>query len=137
MIWQQQIIAILLPAILQVESGGRLDVPDGAHGERGPYQLSERAWMDASRYLWAHGYRRPIWPWSFGVHDLNNSRVMAEAYLLRAGAVWKKHHPGRTLNLEILARLYNGGPRGPENPATAEYWARVRAEIVRQKKGTL
>jgi hypothetical protein len=32
-------------------------------------------------------------------------------------------------DLEVLARIHNGGPRGAQSPATLDYWRRVRADL--------
>lgn len=135
MTWQQQLAAVLLPAILQVESAGRIDVPDGKAGERGPYQMKRAAWSDAQDWLRSNGCE-PLPPWETGARDMESARTAAEAYLLRWGEAYAAR-TGRAPTMEALARIYNGGPRGStraREPATREYWRKVQAEMERQEK---
>jgi hypothetical protein len=56
------------------------------------------------------------------VSDLNYSVRVATAYLKRyAPAAWKAG------DVETLARVHNGGPRGHLKPATKSYGVRVKA----------
>jgi hypothetical protein len=56
------------------------------------------------------------------VADLDYSKRVATAYLERyAPAAWKAG------DVETLARVHNGGPRGHLKPATKGYGARVKA----------
>lgn len=42
--------------------------------------------------------------------------------------IWKNyHHPEG--GFEIIARNWNGGPRGYKNPRTEKYWAKVQLEL--------
>jgi hypothetical protein len=56
------------------------------------------------------------------VADLDYSKRVATAYLKRyAPAAWKAG------DVETLARVHNGGPRGHLKPATKSYGVRVKA----------
>lgn len=46
---------------------------------------------------------------------------------------WTKHAPTdlRRMNVERLARIHNGGPRGAQNPRTVPYWNKVREAMKR------
>lgn len=123
----------LLPAILQVESGGRLDVPDGAAGERGPYQITRAAWEDAVEWggwtiddgRWTILHRQTF---EAGAHDPLAARVAIFGYMMR----WGEHYERKQLQpatYEVLARIYNGGPHGWLKPATREYWEKVKAAM--------
>jgi hypothetical protein len=109
----------LLNAIRQVESACRPAdrVPPGDGGRSiGPFQIQWRYWHDASvpgRYS-----------------DVRNVEY-AEKVML---AYWSRHCPQALArgDWKTLARIHNGGPQGPRNPATMAYWKRV-AEALRRK----
>jgi hypothetical protein len=50
-------------------------------------------------------------------------------------AYWKRYcpkalaDPSKLSNMEILARVHNGGPHGDTNPATLSYWNKVKAYL--------
>ena len=136
MTWQTQLATILLPAILQVESGGRLDVPDSAAGARGPYQITLAAWTEALEYLWkTDSVTFPYWgggDWIDGPRNLLCARVAARAYLLSMGERYQKR-TGRAPTMEVLARMYNGGPSGWKHLNTVAYWRRVQTAIASQR----
>lgn len=110
----------LLNAIHQVESGGRLDPPDGdvATGRPsiGPLQCSEAAFKDAKAWDGTITFE-----WEALRGDLPKSKQVARAYLRRYG-------PNRATD-EQLARIWNGGPRGHSKRATLVYWEKVRQHL--------
>jgi hypothetical protein len=62
------------------------------------------------------------------MHDREKAEAVAVAYLTR----WGKHYErrtGRKATLEVLARIWNGGPRGWQKMATGKYWAKVKAVL--------
>ncbi len=99
-------------ALHQVESSGRrtgLILGDQGRS-RGPLQIMKAVWIDsrvAGRYE--------------QVDDLAYSRRVAEAY-------FKRYVPAAYAagNTEVLARTWNGGPRGAFKPQTKAYAQRVR-----------
>jgi hypothetical protein len=99
-------------ALHVVESGGRrtgLILGDQGRS-RGPLQIMKAVWIDsrvAGRYE--------------QVDDLAYSRRVAEAYFKRY--VPEAYAAG---NVEVLARTWNGGPRGASKPQTKAYAERVR-----------
>jgi hypothetical protein len=99
-------------AIHLVETSGRTGPILGDGGKAlGPLQI-HRAYHADSRV--AGDYSR--------VADLDYSKRVATAYLERyAPAAWKAG------DVETLARVHNGGPRGHLKPATKGYGARVKA----------
>ena len=42
--------------------------------------------------------------------------------------IWKNHHH-KDSDFEKIARNWNGGPRGYNNPRTEKYWAKVQKEL--------
>jgi hypothetical protein len=99
-------------ALHVVETSGRTGPILGDGGRAlGPLQI-HRAYHADSRV--AGDYSR--------VADLAYSKRVATAYLKRyAPAAWKAG------DVEVLARVHNGGPRGHLKPATKGYGVRVRA----------
>jgi len=99
-------------AIHLVETSGRTGPILGDGGKAlGPLQI-HRAYHADSRV--AGDYSR--------VADLDYSKRVATAYLKRyAPEAWAKG------DVETLARVHNGGPRGHLKPATKGYAAKVKA----------
>ena len=95
-----------------VETSGRTGPIVGDGGKAlGPLQI-HRAYHADSRV--AGAYER--------VADLDYSKRVATAYLKRhAPEAWAKG------DVETLARVHNGGPRGHLKPATKGYGVRVKA----------
>jgi len=108
----------ILTAIRMIESSGRDAPPDGDGGLAiGPYQIHRRYWADA-------GLR--------GDYQDCRRREYAErviiAYMRRYVAqAWESH------DAEVIARTHNGGPRGRHKRATDRYWARVEAQLRKQR----
>jgi hypothetical protein len=99
-------------ALHVVETSGRTGPILGDNGKAlGPLQI-HRAYHADSRV--AGDYSR--------VADLAYSKRVATAYLKRyAPAAWKAG------DVETLARVHNGGPKGHLKPATKSYGVRVKA----------
>lgn len=99
-------------ALHVVETSGRTGPILGDNGKAlGPLQI-HRAYHADSRV--AGDYSR--------VADLAYSKRVATAYLKRyAPAAWKAG------DVETLARVHNGGPRGHLKQATKGYGARIKA----------
>jgi hypothetical protein len=95
-----------------VETSGRTGPIIGDNGKAlGPLQI-HRAYHADARV--AGDYSR--------LADLDYSKRVATAYLKRyAPAAWKAG------DVETLARIHNGGPRGHLKPATKSYGVRVKA----------
>jgi len=100
----------LLAAIRQVESSGRANPPDRDQGRSiGPYQIQRRYWTDA----------RVAWPYE-AVRGEREGRLTVLAY-------WRRRAPAALAagDLQVLARIHNGGPNWTAKPATSAYWRRV------------
>lgn len=101
----------LLDAIKQVESSGGIN-NYGQNGELGPYQITENYWIDAVEHdpnLAERGY--------YAVMEDEYARSVILAY-------WSRWAPEDS-NLEILARIHNGGPRGHLKESTIVYWNKI------------
>ena len=107
----------LLDAIRFVESGDRVNVPDGDGGRAiGPYQIWRAYWLDACEYDPSLKHRRYE-----DCRDPEYARRVVIAYMSRYG---------RGKSAEELARIHNGGPRGHRKSATVEYWAKVEKRLI-------
>lgn len=101
-------------ALHLAETGGRLGPTIGDNGKAlGPLQI-HRAYHADSRV--AGDYSR--------CNDLEYSKRVVTAYLKRyAPQAWAAG------DVETLARIHNGGPKGAIKPATKGYAVRVKAFI--------
>lgn len=109
----------VLDAIRMVESGDRADPPDGDGGLAiGPYQIHRVYWQDA---LEAE-------PGLGGDYQDCRRRSYAEKVI---AAYMRRHAPDAWLtgDAQVIARVHNGGPTGPQKTATERYWERVRAAL--------
>ena len=106
-------------ALHQVETSGRHGPIVGDGGKAlGPLQI-HRAYHADSRV--AGDYSR--------VADLAYSKRVATAYLQRyAPEAWARG------DVEVLARVHNGGPRGASKPATLGYGRKVAALARRARE---
>jgi hypothetical protein len=108
----------LLDAIRTVESGGRADLVGDGGRSIGPYQIQRAYWSDAGvpcRYE--------------QVRDARMAEAVMKAYWLRYArpqVVRAALGKASMRDLEILARIHNGGPAGTFKVATDPYWAKVR-----------
>ena len=111
-------------ALRSVETGGMAQ-PQDAVGDSGrsigPYQISQAYWADS-------GVR--------GAWTSCKDRAYAEAVML---AFWKRYCPEalRLRDLETLARVHNGGPRGDRKDATLVYWKRIQGRLTTKPRARL
>lgn len=108
-------------AIQQVETGGETD-PSRAVGDNGKslgwYQIGRAYWIDATQFDRSIGGE---------YQDVTNRR-----YAERVMMAYFKRYAREALaarDWERLARLHNGGPRGPDRRSTLEYWHKVQAAL--------
>ncbi|HEX6813870.1 MAG TPA: hypothetical protein VF384_19770 [Planctomycetota bacterium] len=114
--WSQRDV---LEAIRFVESSHRDDVPDGDGGKAiGPFQIHHVFWQDAVMSEPALG----------GTYSDCRRRDYAERVV---AAYMRRWIPDAWAagEAETIARVHNGGPTGPQNPATRGYWRKVRARL--------
>lgn len=114
-----EIIAILLPAIMAVESSGNVNVKPGDGGRAiGAYQIHRAYWIDGCKEL------KVDWPYEYAKQPKYAKQVVS-AYLKRYGRHYEKT-TGRKATAQILAKIHNGGVYGWKNPETGKYWEKVR-----------
>ena len=120
----------LLPAIRMVETGGSPNGGIGAIGDGGnalgPYQIWNIYHKDATtRDKTLTNYRRCL------TSKVYSERVI-KAYMKRyARDASQRLDRGKASlkDLETVARIHNGGPRGATKAATQKYWTKVRSHL--------
>ena len=113
----EALIAILIPLLIQIESGGRVDAIGDNGLAVGILQLHEIYVQDVNR----------IWGTEYTPQDRYNARKSAEITILYLW-YWGKHYERTTGNratLEVLAKIHNGGCYGYKKKATEKYWEKV------------
>lgn len=110
----QDPIAIILPAIESVESGGKADAIGDGGKAVGILQIHTVMVDDCNRIV---GYNR----WSYSDRtSISASEAMFRTY---------SEHYSKSASLEVIARRWNGGPKGDTKPATLSYWRRVQKHL--------
>lgn len=116
----------LLDAMQAVETGGE-KCPREAVGDDGaslgPLQIKAAYYEDARKNL-PDCLRKA----GYGcVKDAAAARTVAKAY-------WRRYCPAalRQGNVEVLARIHNGGPSGSRQKGTLAYWRKVRGVMAQR-----
>lgn len=106
--------ARILPAIEHVESSGRADAVGDGGKAVGILQIHPVMVEDCNRIV---GEDR----WTLEDRLCpDESRAMFRVY---------SNHYSKGKSDEVVARRWNGGPRGDRRKATAPYWAKVRKQM--------
>ena len=108
----------LLDAMVQVESGGRLDLVGDNGKAIGPLQIHRICWVDAARYdntLLSLG----------GKYEDCKRLEYAEKVVV---AYWNCY-ASKSASWQELACIHNGGPKGFGKKATQAYWVKVNKEM--------
>lgn len=120
----ESVIAVLISALIAVESGGNADAI-GDYGKAvGVLQIRAECVTDVNRITgnaYTLSHRR----------SADKSREICAAYLKHYGRQYERI-TGKAATAETLARIWNGGPRGYRRAGTRRYWAKVRAELRRR-----
>ena len=105
----------LIPALIQVESGGN----DSAVGDSGKAVGALQIWpiyvKDVNRIAGTHYTLNDR-------YDRAKSIAMTRIYL---------SHYGRGKTIEQVARIHNGGANGHKKKETLKYWNKVRKELAK------
>jgi len=102
-----------LARIAAVESGGNDAAVNAREDAHGRYQIRAPYLADANEAL-GTAYTLA------DCHDPAIAAAVVRAYLMRYGTAFERR-TGRAATPVDLARIHNGGPRGAEKAATAEY----------------
>ncbi len=101
----------LIEKIWQVESGGRINPPDGDGGEAiGPLQIHQGVLDDVNKRYGTKFCREDL-------RNLKTAKLIARLYI----SMWMEEHKE-----EIAARIFNGGPRGWRKKSTDSYWENIQ-----------
>ena len=116
-----------LDAIRQVEPGGCENEGRGAKGDkgkaRGPYQIWNIYWQEAA--VPGREYREVL-------HDKKLSELVGERYMQRYARESLRRlqrGTGTLKDVEVVARIHNGGPKGHQRKSTLGYWIKARKEV--------
>lgn len=115
----ESLIATLLSALIAVESGGQINAVGDNGRAVGVLQIHACCVEDVNR----------ITGKTYTLQDRTDeakSREICTAYLLHYGRVYERR-TGEKATAEILARIWNGGPRGHKKNRTLRYWGRVQS----------
>ena len=131
-----EIIAILIPLLIQVESAGNPlaqgDFRDGKPMAIGCLQIWPDYWTDGTQEL------KVDWDYQ-NAYKPAMAIAVTKAYLTRYGRNYRRQ-TGSDPSMEVLARIHNGGPQGwnPKHTKkyikTTHYWKKVLKAQKLQKK---
>lgn len=116
--------ATLINALIEVESNGR----NNAIGDRGNAIGCLQIWpvvVEDVRRISGRNYRMD------DRFDRKKSIEMCIIYLKYYGKSYERR-TGRKATLEVLARIWNGGPRGYLREDTKKYWKKVKKAYQKQ-----
>lgn len=120
-----ELLVLLIPALIQVESAGRVDAI-GDNGQAvGCLQIHESCWKDGLEYFGGN------WTYKLAI-DPDKSKTICKSYLTRYGLAYEKQ-TGKKATMEVLSRIWNGGPAGWKKQSTVKYWHKVKKELERMK----
>ena len=121
-----------LDAIRVVETGGQPNEGVGCKGDNGnaygPYQIWSVYHLDAAER------DKSLNDYSLCLRSKSYSERVVRAYMSRyapASISRLERGLGRLKDVEIIARIHNGGPRGARKQATLRYWHKVHREVTR------
>ena len=118
------VLADLWRAIVQVESGGNARAIGDGGKAVGIVQIHAVCVEDVNRILALTGAAK-----RYTLADRLSpvrSREMFDIYVAYYGLRWAKQHGVERVPVSVLARIWNGGPRGPERESTLLYWHKVQ-----------
>jgi hypothetical protein len=114
-----EITTDFLDALARLESGNQPTAVNRREDAHGLYQIRPSYLADANRIMGTN----------YTLADCHRPAIAEEivrAYLGHYGDAYAKR-TGKPVTREVLARIHNGGPRGAEREATADYGARFVA----------
>ena len=117
----------LLEAMIQVESRGNETCVGDKHLGRpsiGVLQIRPIMVREVNRILRKHKIKK-----KYSLDDRYNREYSIEMFY-----IWRfYHHPNASD--EVIARCWNGGPKGWKRKSTKHYWNKVKKEIEISKNG--
>ncbi len=107
----------LFAAVVAVESGGNLAAVGDGGKAAGPAQIWAVVVEDCNRIAHTH----------FTLDDRYSMQKSQEMFQIYTEHYGKKY--GVPVSDEVRARIWNGGPNGPNKPSTDKYWNKVKAKL--------
>jgi len=114
---------------------GDLSAPQGP--SYGPYQISEAYWKDSMEQLEWSGKPSTI-TWANCLSCSDRSETIIRAYMQRYASAEAGRLDACTATLEDvekIARIHNGGPKGHTKEATLRYWQGAYEGLVKWIEG--
>ena len=125
----------VLQALRVVETGGEPNQGNGAIGDNGnaygPFQIWMPYFADATERQY-EGLDTLDLSWEDCLNDTYASELIVMAYMRRYAydEFTRLEHGTATLDdVQKVARIHNGGPRGHNKSATLNYWAKVQGML--------
>ena len=119
-------MAILVAALIQVESGGNCNAVGDGGNSVGCLQIQVAVIQDVNRI-----YGRHYLP--SDRHNKRKSEEICRLYLMHYGKNYERK-TGKKATPEVLSRCWNGGPMGWRKSATVKYWEKVKREMRKGAK---
>lgn len=110
-------LTALFLAIVAVESGGNVNAIGDRGRAVGPAQIWEITVRDVNRIAKTH----------YSLDDRRDISKCAEMFLIYTDHYGRKY--GWPVSDEVRAKIWNGGPTGPDKPQTEKYWQKVKAKL--------
>jgi hypothetical protein len=123
-----ELLAILIPLLIQIESSGNPSAIGDSGKAIGVLQIHSSYWSDGCEEL------KVKWPYK-NAFNKEKSILVVKAYLTRYGSSYEKQTK-KPITLEILSRIHNGGPSGYKKKSTDSYWLKVQ-KLLNEKQKSL
>lgn len=120
-----KLVDTLIPALIQVESGGNEKAVGDKGRAKGALQLHKIYIDDANRIA----KKNFIYDDAF---DIEKSKQIVKIYLIHYGKNYEKK-TGKKVSEEVLARIHNGGPAGYLKDSTKKYWNKISKVILKKQ----
>jgi len=118
-------MGMLLAAMIQVESHGNNHAVGDEGRAIGCLQITRAVLADVNRAYRTEYILRDC-------YDRGKSVKICRNYLTLWGRKYEDE-TGTSATAQVLARIWNGGPRGWNKPETQAYWHKVKAELERMQ----
>lgn len=113
--------AIVMNAIIEVESGGDFLAYNKKENARGWLQIREICLKDVNRIYKTDYTEADCW-------SKERSLIIAYSYLFYYGYQYYCE-TGKLPSREVYARIWNGGPTGWKKESTKKYWKKICAAM--------
>jgi len=108
----------IVKALIQIESSGRDNAHNISEDAVGCLQIRPIMVREVNRIL-----RKQGGTFRFGLEDRWDREKSLEMF-----HIWREHHHPDSTD-EIIARNWNGGPKGYKKESTLQYWRKVKNKL--------